>query len=756
MATTRPERIPGLKDTDWVYKAFMIKKEDLHDIAREYTVFSSASISAMDTSIGGHPTLNPPPGFTPTADLRTGILLNRDVQRTALDTKTIHVFSRSQMLDKIQTDGIGRYYHEAINENMQTISLQFGRPRFLGFIPFFLRFYDGSAAATARDGRGPSFFFQVGNFTGSAVLAAAKITLLVSMMAHIPFSVVLPLTAMGMFLFSRPTSSFYSLEPTMGAYWSRVNFILNTMAVNRNLIGRRSPVGGSTATGQMDDDADPEIPEYFQQASKLAPTIFHPDSYVDAYAIARRYGMYMHARREYIRSKLTDFEFDSSSQGLSPSYQKLKKIMMQKAVVSAKTENISDYLDRYFKGVWGSAEYRANDAFSETLANYTPENADPNAAPPPSPDGTNDTQLAQDSNAQQGDIPVPANTRRVFIKNPNFGKEGAEAGEPEQTIMGSIIDTIKQAGNSDMFAADLRQANSWISLYVSNSGSISESFSSQYQDAEISQTLNGVASSARNARFNFSGGKTGISMIDAPITAVLDTLKGVANGVGLGGLLGITGGSFVHIPKQYSQSSTSFPTLNLSLELRSPYGDQLSQFLNLDIPVAILLAAALPITNGTQSYSDPFYCTMFSRGRMIGRMMAIDSLQITRGVGNLGFNSEHRSLGVDVSVSFADMNNIMHAPISTGFNPLKPWGLLFDDDSAFKDYLGAMANMSLADQTEFTRKMSLNLSRQMANFNSYFSWSHVSASVNDLSVTRLVGKAASLAFGSDQAALALL
>lgn len=46
-----PKRMNGLKDADWVYNAFMVKKDDLPDMVREYTTFSSVSISAMDTSL---------------------------------------------------------------------------------------------------------------------------------------------------------------------------------------------------------------------------------------------------------------------------------------------------------------------------------------------------------------------------------------------------------------------------------------------------------------------------------------------------------------------------------------------------------------------------------------------------------------------------------------------------------------------------------------------------------------------------------
>lgn len=744
-----PKRMNGLKDADWVYNAFMVKKDDLPDMVREYTTFSSVSISAMDTSLGGHPTMNPPPSFTPTADLRSGILLANDRERTALKQPTwgLNVF-HSQVYGKISTGGAGRYYHEAINETMQTVSIQFGRPRFLGFFNFFFRFYNSDAAQTARDGRGPSFFFRIGQTAGNIVRVAATLTLATSAFVYIPFSVALPFTALMMFTLARPASGFYSLDSTMGAYWSRVTTIVNAMAANRKLIGRPTLNEGPAA--DMDDNRDPATPEYLKAAHKVFPDLFRENGNIDIYQVARRYGMYMHARREYIRSQLESFKLEKD-ENLSVGINKLREIVFNKVALIQKTESIETYLDRYFQSTWGSAEFREADSFGDSLnANLSALATDPNATPPPENGNTTDTSLAQDSNQTAGDIPPSSNTRRVWIKNPKFGQTPEE---PEMTFIESIANGVKKILSWRDFDLDLQQASQWIAFYVQNSGSVNESFSNRYSEAEIASTLNGTASSARSARFNFMNGKTGIGLVDETISAVLDTVKGAISGVGLGGLFGIAGGSFVHIPKQFNDSSCNFPTTRFTLALRSPYGDQLSQFLNLDIPVAMWLAAALPISTGNQSYSDPFYCTVYSEGKCLGRMMGIDSLDITRGVGNLGWNKDHRALGIDIQIGFVDMNNIMHAPLSQNFNPLKPWGLLFDDDSAFKDYLGAMTSMSLADLTLTSRKMSINMATQLANIDSYFSWSHISSAVSDTTLVKTVGKLVSWKYGSDSFSL---
>ena len=65
--------------------------------------------------------------------------------------------------------------------------------------------------------------------------------------------------------------------------------------------------------------------------------------------------------------------------------------------------------------------------------------------------------------------------------------------------------------------------------------------------------------------------------------------EGLAQSVGLGGLMALTGRGFVDIPKMWESSSVSMPSMNYTIELRSPYGNKMSLFQNIYVPLAMLL-----------------------------------------------------------------------------------------------------------------------------------------------------------------------
>jgi hypothetical protein len=79
-------------------------------------------------------------------------------------------------------------------------------------------------------------------------------------------------------------------------------------------------------------------------------------------------------------------------------------------------------------------------------------------------------------------------------------------------------------------------------------------------------------------------------------------------------------------------------------------------------------------------------------------------------------------------------------PIEDGFNPLMPWkdGLI-TDDSAFKDYMAVLGNLSLADQTYPWRKMFLNLTRKRENLDTFFSRAHFASATGNHFLTRWPG-----------------
>ena len=334
----------------------------------------------------------------------------------------------------------------------------------------------------------------------------------------------------------------------------------------------------------------------------------------------------------------------------------------------------------------------------------------------------------------------------------------------------------KQDGFWDFFRAELDDGSAFATFRVNSTGSVSESFSNSVTESELAQKINGMSSSSRETRFSFADGNLNDGVFGkafgAIVGAAADVASGVAAGLGISGLAALAGSAFVDIPKHWQSSQASLPRSSYTINLVSPYGNQISQLLNIDIPLAMLLAAALPMATGKQSYTSPFILELYDQGRCQTRLGMIDSLSITRGTGNLGFNNDGHAMAVDVSFSIIDMSSVLTMPISQGFSILgmaagaaagsifetfggakNGWGSniataiaagapgstgLFDDDTVFTDYMNVLAGMNLQDQIYPWRKFKLNETRAMASWDSFTSSSKWAGMAGDTMVGRLM------------------
>jgi len=308
----------------------------------------------------------------------------------------------------------------------------------------------------------------------------------------------------------------------------------------------------------------------------------------------------------------------------------------------------------------------------------------------------------------------------------------------------------------DFVEAEHNDGSQWVTFQVEHTGSVSESFNSSTRESDISSKLNGLSAAGRSARFSTADGQSGINFIDGAMSMVGSFIDGALESVKLSGLAAFSGMAIADIPKMWESSSAQLPRSDFTIKLRTPYGNKMSRFTDLYVPLSMLLAAALPISTGKQSYTSPFLCELYSKGRSQTRLGMIESLSITRGTGNLGWTQDSEALGIDVTFSVVDMSTIMHMPINAGFklNDAVAIGLgaaaaigggggikavaagasiiagsefakgVFAEDTMFSDYLAILSSMSLTEQTYTYQKLRLNLARQMGSMDTWFSKSH--------------------------------
>lgn len=709
---SRSKLIQSLRDVDWVRKKHLLSASDLDAETKRWRLYSSAHTKYTNASLGGNFPINQPPAFTRYADVRSA--------GTSLEVTSKYTNRHGKRML-----GPGRYWSEAYDDNRVEVHMRFGTPRFNGFATFFMNFYSHKAGLLAREGRA-SISYYAGLGVGSILALPATAFIFVGKIAS--------------FLMGRPSSKYYYMVQNMALYWNRVNFIVNQIQVKRQLSPDKiSGILDKESPLPQEDWGYPDTQDYINSAAKNFPMFRSSDGYIDAYNVARGPQLLQNERVRQIENIIMG----------ATSKEEIRKRM--RAYLDESTPSVSmrgditDYLKRYHTSVVGDMEHQQADPLTEKfMKTDLTESATP--APPVAAPEDQQQMGAEEGSTAPTQETTPAKADAIAnAETPNFFSKSVET-EPGvfKTVLGfgsQLLNSSKGVAQaSDYLDADLREGSQFVTFAVQPS-TVSETFSNSVSNSAIEERLNGLSKTASIARFALSDGKTGLGVIDGIIGAARDFVAGTLDGMHLSGLVALAGNAYVDIPKDYESSSTQWPSSSYTMELRAIYGNQYSQMTRLDFPLAMLLAAGLPISTGKASYTRPFLCELYCKGRNQIRLGMIDQILVTRGTGNMGFNKWGHALGYDITFSVVDLSTVMHAPIDSTYGPTGIGGPLgvaadsaskivnsithfFDDENAFNDYLAVLASLSMGDQIYLKRRLAIRMASKQLDLSSYFSTSH--------------------------------
>lgn len=703
---------PRIKDVDWIKQCFILNDNAVEEVDLIRRVMSTAAFKFTDTTLGGNFAINPPPQFTRYADIKTGGGRAGGSARRELDLwgkkdKGTATSVYHGMLDRWEdlkdahgsSKGMGRYYSEAIDDNSQLVSLRFGVPEYNALFNFLGGFYDPNASALARTGRSRKNFFESPlQATANAVGSAA------GMLIAAPFY---PLVLGGRVIRSLgnfPATKYYYLKPTMALWRSAVNQICNGIAVNMGL----SPYAPADDRVQFYYDEDAiKSPEYRNQFHEMLPDIIGPDGVVDIYAVTTRAQRIANAYQNRLREAMGQSPirpWDTAQKSVKDYAQALwdGSVTATPTGEAGPGKTMSEYLDDYFD-----------------VMNNNTEGGSPD-----------DTAVAQIGDRRQYDT---------------------------ESLTG------KAAKTWELFHGERKDGAQFVHFRVDNPGTAGESFSNQTAESGLSQKMNSLSSQNRSTRFDFADGKFTDGFLGKAIGKIAETTTSVVTGaldsMQLSGLVALSGLAFVDIPRVWESSQAQLPRADFTIQLRSPYGNKLSRFTNLMVPLSMLLAGVLPLSTGARSYTSPFICECYSRGRVAIRLGMIDQMTITRGVGNVGWTVDNEPLGIDVNFSVVDLSSVLHMPIVTNF---KLWekGLMlvggavagetgeavasaltpstYEDDNSYTDYLAVLGSLSLSQMVHGTRKTALQIARRRHEFATYNTMSHYMSMVSDTTPGRVI------------------
>lgn len=657
----------------WVRHAFVLPPQALDALAQQRRYYSDGTLKFTDTTMGGNFCINPPAQFTPTADPRM---------------KSFWTGGNSE--------GMGRYYSEAIDDNNVLAHFRFGVAEFNSMTNFFTNYYDHDAAMMARTGRTVNLGFMLGKLVGTVV--------------GWPIWGLSIIGRTYRFAMGKPASKYYYLKPTMPVYWDTVNNIANQMAVNLGMVAPIWPAAYDVSKNAVFNQSNVTAAQR-EALHRILPDIWRDNGTIDVYAVATRAQRISASLNERIIEALGGSLGDSEGQQMSmkEAVERMKKI--KQMPLEERKVSLQDYLARYMR-----------------LQGAQPRPLNPAAEG----DGVD-----KDS----GEVKYKEDMSSDAESYPSFYQSESE---------NDSSDSANSA--TSFFLAELRDGAQFVTFRVDNPGNSGESFSNSTRESDIASTLNGFSGGIKNTKFSLMGGKVtdfrDIPVIgDAIVSAyeqVTGFVTGVLAGAKLDGLLGLAGSAFVDIPKHWESSIANMPRAEFTIKLRSPYGCDAARYQNLLVPMAMLLAGALPLATGGASYVSPFLCECYVQGRCQIRLGMIESLTFTRGSGNQGWTPDGKFLGVDVTVTVADLSTILTVPVGSAMGPkdlFSPDDLaakIFAEDSPWQDYLAVLTSMSLSSQIYQVPKLMRNLTQFGAQWDSFWSVSHFANWIGGTSPARLI------------------
>lgn len=604
-------------DSSWLKSSFILKDSDIINGA-EYSEFikknryySTADLKFTCTSPGMNMAVNPKPQFTRYCDPR------RKGKVTSRPDITVNTRGHQYGL------GMGSYYSEAIDDNQQRIFMRFGTPQFMPLLAWITRSFDVDKAILQNRGVITGTFLDAVNIVSKFFVVMTA-----------------PFISLGMMLGNAlvMSSRFYSVKDNMYTYWATVENLMNALVARRTMV----PMVYQDYSHKLDNTMGREqkvTAPFIKGLSELIPDIIDEETgRISVFAIALR-------SQAAFNKMLKDDLDKNQSKKLSEDFTGYQL-----------TGNSSH--DTYFSNSKGEPSKFA-DHFFKTAHKFLM-------------DGNADEQVETTDAA--------GNTQSSFISfNPLYtGPDGKpltltlDPNDPTASADSVIADNIQSKKSSyekykEYVLAELSEGMAFAVFNVENTGSISESFSSSTSANPIEATFNSISSKARNLTTMLSSA-TDIPIIGDVMKLAADAGAIIASNATFGlanPLLALAYGVNVTMPKVWENSSASLPRASYKIKLISPYGNSYSQLFNIYLPLSMILAGSLPRSTGNSSYTSPFVCQLFDRGRTNIQLGIVDNVSITRGTANLPFSRNGHANAIDIDLSIANLDEIISVDVNS-------------------------------------------------------------------------------------------
>ena len=572
--------------------------------------------------------------------------------------------------------GMGRVYASTTQQNQVIAWFTFGIPRFSKFSAFYRQAFDSDLIGLNTNGFNPNILL-------GAIFDIAALSI------EIPL---LPIKWLNQQRLDRyKIGRFYELRACMHLYYKYVDSMLAQWLVSAGLY-----MNGSGSDAGRDVFASPDsVPDALTDGASI-------------WDIIQRKALNLGASNEKITTYAGTFSNDPN--------EKDEKKLWNISTRNTNEDGSTTLGETPFKGSIRKMEMEANRVATNGFGSE-----DDLTAQAIRPSGENDP---TGSNANGPELD------KLLGKLKEIRQRSLSANS-NASDTNSVFDDNYGVSWGDKFQASALGATQYVGFRIDRSVDASESFSNSTSPSEFAQTFNDGVRNANNQQLkSILSGTTGISVVDGLLSQAKSIFQGAADaissmtGVDFFTNLGsaVISGAYLDIPEQYAGSDFG-KSHSINLQLRSPYGDMISIYQSITVPLSMILAGCLPRAGGDNSYVQPFLCRVYCKGMFSIPMGIIDSVNVKRGSSEFGWTYQNLPTCVDVSISIKDMSPVMYMTMADGI-----FTSMLAQDSAFKEYMLTLSGVGLWERLSTWRRWQRNITYIARNLRNVIGnpnyWSH--------------------------------
>ena len=277
-----------------------------------------------------------------------------------------------------------------------------------------------------------------------------------------------------------------------------------------------------------------------------------------------------------------------------------------------------------------------------------------------------------------------------------------------------LTDPTKKVTNAQMDASEnVLKSSNFIQFYceADNAGS-RESLSNQTQQSVFKQMLDQGSSTMRDIAFMANTGgigsidTTSLSQLGNSMNQVLsESLDGSALNASAGGIISrilsagksVIKGENIIMPDIWSGSDNQ-KSYSLTFKFKAPYGNKLSVYTDVIVPMMHCIALAYPRATGANSYSSPPLVKVYRKGSWTCNLGIVSDIEIVKDEVPEAWNVDGLVTEVTVTLGITDLySDIALSPANNS--------VLFANNTSLVEFLATTCGLDLVEP-QISKKIS--------------------------------------------------